>query len=798
MYLELKELRELSDLYYKVTEIIVLNQSEIDKNNAIQEESERLKKYFNESPHTSKQLLEIGIALSETNKQHEIFLLIKKNKESLETLKNKEKYTSIEIQNLLFLNQHSEHYESIIGLIKRNQQKIDELLVSKENIGIEIENIIIKNSKNKTTYDGIVEKGIIIEKNIERLKHVSIYKKQDNKIAVINLDKGEINKKFSVITKGIIELETQAKILTEYSGYTHEQLIKLIPINDNYLKNYLAFFEKLSSSDQINKDLQKNIQEKRNSLKSLEKMGSDLDKLKQLGYSLVHDSHTTNCPLCSFNHESYDVLISEIQKSGENLASSKVLIQEITILEEKKLHEENLLKKISQEIVQNINKEIRKIQTELQKKNQDLTEITIQLEEINKSLREEESILRSMDKILLELEIDITLNELEFENEIIKYIEEQTMLLVENKKLMEESLNRLKIDKLSKEELENKLEIEKLEINLLREKNSSNREIDIFKKYEKLLLEYPQKEEIPTVLVKLKEKRKALSIEIMNLEEEQGRMLGKSKYDYEVDIFEEIRKLENKQEKIKTTKHDFERKSEELYGEVYNSEKDYDIFSENVKGKNNRLLKEREILGILSELTKNFYRDSEYDKLRKKLTVMQEKKETIDIKYAEVKKSKDEQFDCIKLEIEKYFNLDIVNKIYKLIEPHPEFTQVDFKLMDDYLGLDIICKNESDIKESPILYFSSAQVNILSLSIFLAITIENTSALSTIIMDDPVQHLDSLNELSFIDLLRIISSSLKKQVIISTHSQQFFDLCKRKLNSDFHLSKFIDLSKEYY
>ena len=44
----------------------------------------------------------------------------------------------------------------------------------------------------------------------------------------------------------------------------------------------------------------------------------------------------------------------------------------ITILEEKKLHEENLLKKISQEIVQNINKEIRKIQTELQKKNQDL------------------------------------------------------------------------------------------------------------------------------------------------------------------------------------------------------------------------------------------------------------------------------------------------------------------------------------------------------------------------------------------------------------------------------------------
>lgn len=56
-----------------------------------------------------------------------------------------------------------------------------------------------------------------------------------------------------------------------------------------------------------------------------------------------------------------------------------------------------------------------------------------------------------------------------------------------------------------------------------------------------------------------------------------------------------------------------------------------------------------------------------------------------------------------------------------MIEPHPDFRKISFKINEanpDKLGLDIMCKRTEDEEDAPILYLSSAQVNILSLSIF--------------------------------------------------------------------------------
>ena len=86
---------------------------------------------------------------------------------------------------------------------------------------------------------------------------------------------------------------------------------------------------------------------------------------------------------------------------------------------------------------------------------------------------------------------------------------------------------------------------------------------------------------------------------------------------------------------------------------------------------------------------------------------------------------------------------------------------------------------ESKDEIDPILYLSSAQVNILSLSIFLAKALQNKDVMvNTIFMDDPIQYLDSINVLSFIDLLRSITSDkqLDRQVVISTHDENFFNL----------------------
>ena len=60
-------------------------------------------------------------------------------------------------------------------------------------------------------------------------------------------------------------------------------------------------------------------------------------------------------------------------------------------------------------------------------------------------------------------------------------------------------------------------------------------------------------------------------------------------------------------------------------------------------------------------------------------------------------------------------------------------------------------------------------------------------------MDDPIQYLDSINVLSFIDLLRTIITKEKRQIVISTHDKNFYQLLQKKLDSQYYNSKFIEL-----
>ena len=147
--------------------------------------------------------------------------------------------------------------------------------------------------------------------------------------------------------------------------------------------------------------------------------------------------------------------------------------------------------------------------------------------------------------------------------------------------------------------------------------------------------------------------------------------------------------------------------------------------------------------------------------------------------------------------INDYFNLNIINQIYSKIDPHPESTYIDFEpdFTNDNPELNVHAFNDERTKKiAPILYLSSAQVNILSLSIFLARSLQGKNyILNTIFMDDPVQHLDSINTLSFIDLLRTIITDLDRQIIISTHSESFYNLIKRKIDPDYYEAKFIEL-----
>lgn len=148
--------------------------------------------------------------------------------------------------------------------------------------------------------------------------------------------------------------------------------------------------------------------------------------------------------------------------------------------------------------------------------------------------------------------------------------------------------------------------------------------------------------------------------------------------------------------------------------------------------------------------------------------------------------------------IQEFFYPDLINSIYRRIDPHPDFKRVEFAcdFEDEKPNLEIFVADKAGDLISPNLYFSAAQINILSLSIFLARALHAKNGnedVSCILIDDPIHSMDSINVISTIDLLRSISLKFNRQIIISTHDRNFFELLQKKLPPDQYKSKFLEL-----
>jgi len=165
-----------------------------------------------------------------------------------------------------------------------------------------------------------------------------------------------------------------------------------------------------------------------------------------------------------------------------------------------------------------------------------------------------------------------------------------------------------------------------------------------------------------------------------------------------------------------------------------------------------------------------------------------------------------EDLICEKIGLEKYlketidnfFYTELINKIYSKIDPHPDNYKIEFDcdFKDKNPRLQIYTSDFENKKSVPSLYFSSAQINILSLSIFLARALKASDSktkepIECIFIDDPIQSMDSINILSFIDLFRSLTVNLDRQLIVSTHEENFHLLLQKKIPSKLFKSKFI-------
>ncbi len=206
-------------------------------------------------------------------------------------------------------------------------------------------------------------------------------------------------------------------------------------------------------------------------------------------------------------------------------------------------------------------------------------------------------------------------------------------------------------------------------------------------------------------------------------------------------------------------------------------------------------------LALLLALKTNVLPYLKYEKLKKQVESIQSKltffQETV---YTYLYEESRRVSDHLSKQINAFFFEDLINDLYKRIDPHPDYRNIKFQcdFSDEKPRLNVcVSQDGSDEMIIPNLYFSTAQLNILSLSIFLAKALNardnKGQPINCIFIDDPIQSMDSINILSTIDLLRSLVVNQEKQILLSTHDENFHNLLKKKMPPGLFKSKFIEL-----
>jgi hypothetical protein len=126
-----------------------------------------------------------------------------------------------------------------------------------------------------------------------------------------------------------------------------------------------------------------------------------------------------------------------------------------------------------------------------------------------------------------------------------------------------------------------------------------------------------------------------------------------------------------------------------------------------------------------------------------------------------------------------------INSLFKGMIPAPYmFEEVTMSQAGDGLALGLRYRNQEEDVGEPRFFLSNAQANVLALSLFLSFArAQRWARLDTILLDDPVQHLDDLDAVAFLDILRSVALGglgPKKQVVVSTCDRNLYLLMLRK------------------
>lgn len=150
--------------------------------------------------------------------------------------------------------------------------------------------------------------------------------------------------------------------------------------------------------------------------------------------------------------------------------------------------------------------------------------------------------------------------------------------------------------------------------------------------------------------------------------------------------------------------------------------------------------------------------------------------------------------DIEKEMIQKYImDNEMINLVFEFINPHPFYRQFQIVKSGAETNMVPVGKDGGNIYLDHL--FSEAQLRVLSLSIFLGLNLSaKYNDFGQIYIDDPVQSMDDINMVSFIDLLRALkrSNRVDKNLIIGTHDFNFSKLLKIKFRHHSYVEFYFD------
>ncbi|WP_217607185.1 AAA family ATPase [Chitinophaga sp. GbtcB8] len=518
-------------------------------------------------------------------------------------------------------------------------------------------------------------------------------------------------------------------------------------------------------------------------------LNENLQKIIELGKDFISRTETNTCPLCNTPQDDFERLLSCISSQKEDALSLNQSFEKIQSLE--------LDIKKATDILEE------KYESLLTKLRQTLSELTDRLSTINSKILGTEALINyySVIDTLFESEnkrLRAQYDAIESENGLLKLQledldnlkESLAQSITESEKKFEELKEKITGSDHHVEETEAKMELlrqnpQYIRVNSFLEKKTIPQSDYLEAGLEKMIRETEGN------IQKLREQIASLQVQTDDLTKS---IEGKNKDDIEKDLTEKITKLNDIEAKVAQYKSQYK----SITGR---DELTIDIIRQNLSDNKNFIQNLKDVDVKIRELQANIQvmqQNIELNKLKNEYKEKQKQLKALEEATEKLRTLKGELSDFLIQKINSVLNQEIINDIYKKIDPHPDFKTI--KLIPQFDGvkpkLFIKAVNEESNDEiDPILYLSSAQVNILSLSIFLAKALQNKDVMvNTIFMDDPIQYLDSINVLSFIDLLRSITADkqLDRQVVISTHDENFFNLLKKKFDPEYYKAKFIE------